>query len=69
VPVRVSGNLDNPTVIVLSPTALGSNILRILKKTFTGSVDFADVEAGKSSEDKPTVEEPAEKVPDKQSSP
>ena len=69
VPVRVSGNLDNPTVIVLSPTALGSNILRILKKTFTGSVDFADVEAGKSSEDKPTDEEPAEKVPDKQSSP
>jgi hypothetical protein len=54
VPVRVSGNLDNPTVVVLSPTALGSNILRILKKTFTGSVDFADVEAGKPSEDKPT---------------
>ena len=60
VPVRVSGNLDNPTVIVLSPTALGSNILRILKKTFTGSVNFADVEAGKPSEDKPTDEEATE---------
>jgi uncharacterized protein involved in outer membrane biogenesis len=55
VPVRVSGKLDNPTVVVLSPTALGSNILRILKKTFTGSVSFADVEAGK-----PTDSEPAE---------
>jgi hypothetical protein len=66
VPVRVSGNLDNPTVIVLSPTALGSNILRILKKTFTGGVDFADVEAGKSAADKPTDSGTIEKEPEKQ---
>jgi len=57
VPVRVSGDLTNPTVVVLSPTALGSNILRILKKTFTGSVDFADVEAGKPSEEEPADKE------------
>jgi hypothetical protein len=63
VPVRVSGKLDNPSVVVLSPTALGSNILRILKKTFTGSIDFADVKAGKSSEDKPTDEVPTEEKP------
>jgi hypothetical protein len=67
VPVRVSGKLDNPTVVVLSPTALGSNILRILKKTFTGGVDFADVEAGKPPEDKPTGEEPIEEeLPEKE---
>jgi hypothetical protein len=51
VPVRVTGSLNNPTVVPLSPTALGSNILRILKNTFTGGVDFADVKAGKPKEE------------------
>jgi hypothetical protein len=69
VPVRVSGNLTNPTVVVLSPTALGSNIMRILKKTFTGSVDFADVEAGKPSEEKPTDDGPTEEKPPEKENP
>ncbi len=67
VPVRVAGDLDSPSVLVLSPTALGSNIMRILKKTFTGSVSFAEVEAGKpsddKSEDKPADKEPTEEGP------
>jgi len=51
VPVRVSGSLDSPSVVVLSPTGLGENILRILKKTFTGGVDFVDIEAGQPTDD------------------
>ncbi|MHB8482753.1 MAG: YhdP family protein [Nitrospiria bacterium] len=33
VPVKVSGNLDNPTVIPLAPTAIGEEVLGIMKRT------------------------------------
>jgi hypothetical protein len=33
VPVRVKGSLEDPTVIPLSPTAVGSEVLGIMKRT------------------------------------
>jgi hypothetical protein len=40
IPVRVSGDLTNPDVVFLSPTAVGSRILNLLKNIVKLPVDI-----------------------------
>ena len=40
VPVRVSGDIANPDVVFLSPTAVGSRILKILENIIKLPVDI-----------------------------
>ncbi len=40
IPVRVSGDLTNPTVVFLSPTAVGSRILKLLENIIKLPVDI-----------------------------
>jgi hypothetical protein len=40
IPVRVSGDLANPSVVFLSPTAVGSRILKLLENIIKLPVDI-----------------------------
>ena len=33
IPLRITGKLDDPTIIILSPTAVGKGVLGIMKRT------------------------------------
>jgi hypothetical protein len=42
IPVRVRGDLSNPTVKLLSPSAVGSGLIRVLKRTLSLPVELLE---------------------------
>jgi hypothetical protein len=54
IPVRVSGDLTNPDVVFLSPTAVGSRILKLFENIIKLPVDIVSpiLPKGKEQEQK-----------------
>jgi hypothetical protein len=58
VPVRVSGKIENPTILPLSPKAVGSRVLGILERTLKAPFQLIEMAVpSKSEEDRNKKEE------------